>query len=262
MGKPLIFICYCREDAEWLRRLLSFIKIAFEETEHCLFSDQDIEAGEWWELRILEQIEKADFALLLLSVDALNSDFIRRVEIPLFQHFKRERGLRIIPIILRPCPYERLSWLRGLQALPADGEALDGRENLEVELNDIARRLVKIVEPGPGLQSVPERPDRASAPGSHSAADRLNPQHRYSGPTELRPEPEPNLRVAVRSDRTQPAARWHGLPDQYVQSNRSVGTEPRLGTSGRTLVQQPGTPGFIEDEDEHQSSSKQLLTEP
>lgn len=209
MSKPLIFICYCREDGEWLRQLRPFIEVALSEVE--LFSDQDIEPGERWETRIREQIERADMAILLLSIDALKSVFIRNVEIPLFQHFQRERGLRIIPILLRPCPYIQVDWLKDLQVLPADGEPLAGRgrENVEKEMTHIALRLVNIVQPGPGLQAVPERPDRPY----------LEPP--YAGPKGLRPivDPARNLPAAVRFDRTRSASSWHG-------------------TSERTLVQQ------------------------
>jgi len=69
MRKPLIFICYSHKDKESLDQLLRFITIALGDTEHRLFSDQDIEPGEWWERRIREQIEQADIALLLLSID-------------------------------------------------------------------------------------------------------------------------------------------------------------------------------------------------
>lgn len=204
MSKPLIFICYCREDGEWLHRLHPFIKIALGEVE--LFTDQDIEPGERWETRIREQIERADIAILLLSIDALTSDFIWRVEIPLFQHFQRERGLRIIPILLRPCPYTQVDWLRDLQVWPADGRALAGRENIEEEMTNIALRLVKLVEPGPGLRAVPPRTDRPY----------LEPP--YAGPKELHPivDPARNLRAAVPFDRTHSAPSWPGTSESTL----------------------------------------------
>jgi len=244
MSKPSVFICYSRVDRTWLDQLRPFIKVALGDIE--LFTDRDIEPGDWWEQRIREQIGQADIVIFLLSIDSLTSDFIRRVEIPLFQRFQRERGLRIIPILLRSCPYIHYPWVKDLQVWrPEDGRALTERENIELEMNKIVDRLVKIVQPTPGSQTVPERTDWAgTAPSSRSEAEQV--ESWYSGPTELRPSVDPApLRAAVRIDRAQPAPSWHSLPDQpYVQSIRLVGSEPQPGSGERALARQPGTSGL------------------
>lgn len=160
MNQPRIFISYSHEDEEWLSDLLDYLEIAFEEYAFELFTDKQIEPGEDWEQRIREAIEKATIAILLVSVKSLRSDYIRRMEIPYLQ----EKALPIIPIIVRPCPWEQLSWLKAMKVLPKDGQPLAGRGQYEIEreMSEIASTLVKTLYPDAGQYGARRREDRQS----------------------------------------------------------------------------------------------------
>jgi hypothetical protein len=263
MSKPCIFICYSHEDGPWLDRLLPFIRLALEECEHNLFTDKDIKPGERWEARIREEIAQATVALLLISIDALKSDFIRRIEIPLFQQFKQERDLQIIPILVRSCPYQRVSWLRELQMLPGQGQTLAGRDKsgeLDDAMTEIALKIVQLVDPVQDSKTMPERSDRAYAEtSSQTILDRPVSETHQSILADQRKvsEANPNLSVLAHPDRMYRAFSPHGVPDRpYAESGQSTAEEPQPGRGAQTQ----GTPGFIKSAYEYLGSRTPLAT--
>ncbi len=158
MSRPCIFISYSHDDHKWLEELRDYLYVAFEEFDCELFTDKDIEPGEHWEEEIVEAMEKATVAILLVSVNSLTSKYIRQHEIPYLQ----TRELPIIPVILRPCPWKGLTWLKSLKVLPSDGQPLAGREQYEIEqqMTEIASTLVKTLYADAGQHSAARRGDR------------------------------------------------------------------------------------------------------
>lgn len=66
--------------------------------------DKDIEIGGDWRRAIDFQLEHyAEAAVLLVSPAYLASDFIRSSELPVLLRRRQQRGLLVIPIVLRHC---------------------------------------------------------------------------------------------------------------------------------------------------------------
>ncbi len=63
-------------------------------------------------------------AVFLVSADFLTSEFIRRKEVPPILE-RRSEGLRVIPVIVGSCQWQRVPWLAGIQARPRDGQPLE-----------------------------------------------------------------------------------------------------------------------------------------
>jgi hypothetical protein len=73
----------------------------------------------------------------------LNSKFITEKEVPMLLQQQKEKGLRIFPIILKPCDWLGIPWLKQFMARPKDGRPLSaGNENqIETDLAAIAKEI-------------------------------------------------------------------------------------------------------------------------
>ena len=70
-----------------------------------IWGDRRIAEGDAWYPEIEEALNEADVAILLISADFLTSRFIRGEEVPLLLERREKEGIRVIPLILKPCPW-------------------------------------------------------------------------------------------------------------------------------------------------------------
>ena len=131
---------------------------------------------------IKSQIDRADIAILLISQDFLNSDFIKEYELPRIRERVDRGDLSLVPILVGPALDEDLDWLADRQMLPGkptplidftDNNAkwqavrLDILKAIRNRALDIASRLPP--EPPPALV-VPSSPAVEQAPQTPPAA--------------------------------------------------------------------------------------------
>jgi hypothetical protein len=59
-----------------------------------------------------------------------------------------EQGLRIFPIIIRPCPWQAVDWLARLQMRPKDGKPLASFTKYKVEeiLSNVALEIATLLK--------------------------------------------------------------------------------------------------------------------
>ena len=148
MPRQTIFISYSHKDTGWMNELVKYLNVIGEEWELKPWVDTEIQPGDEWFEKIQEAMASAKMALLLISVDFLDSNFIKREEIPALLREQRERGLRIIPIILKASPWKYKKWIEQRQALPAEGKPLEefpGNQQAR-ELNAIAEAVWKLFQ--------------------------------------------------------------------------------------------------------------------
>lgn len=117
-----VFISYAHEDDEWRRRLLKNLKPSIMEGKIALWDDSQIQPGMKWFENIREAIEQSSVAVLLVSPDFLDSDFILPTELPLLRAAAEKRGLRILWVAVRPVAIPAA--ITDLQALHNPGSAL------------------------------------------------------------------------------------------------------------------------------------------
>ena len=110
-----IFISYSHQDKTIKDYLIKHLS-AFQ-NEIDLWDDQKIRPGEDWHPEIKHAIQTADAAIMLISSDFLSSDFICNKERPLLLERKAKEGLKIIPVIVKPCPWKRIDWLKPIQVI-------------------------------------------------------------------------------------------------------------------------------------------------
>ena len=119
-----IFISYSHKDEAWKDALQDQLQVLQYHGDFAIWDDRQIKAGDSWYPAISEAIESARVAILLISADFLKSDFVRSEEIPRLLKRRSEDGLRIVPLVVRPCPWQTVPWLSSLQGGTKDNSPL------------------------------------------------------------------------------------------------------------------------------------------
>jgi hypothetical protein len=82
ISRTTIFISYAHTDLEWLERIRKFLRPAVNGGDIDEWTDKKIRPGSLWREEIARAISSARIALLLVSQDFIDSDFITKVELP------------------------------------------------------------------------------------------------------------------------------------------------------------------------------------
>jgi hypothetical protein len=168
--KP-IFISYAHKDNEgrdpkrrWLDRLLDHLQLLVEQNDLTVCSDQDIGIGDDWHAHIQTHLNGAKAAVLLVSSSFLASKYIRSNEIPILLKNAKDKGVKILPVIVSPCLFERIKFkypdpkigpeeftLASLQTSNPPEKSLIEMDEGEQErvLVKVAQRLLEIVGQNP-----------------------------------------------------------------------------------------------------------------
>jgi hypothetical protein len=128
-----VFISYSHLDARCLERLLVHLKPLERQKLIDPWSDRKLRAGDKWQKEIEQKLHGAAVAVLLISADFLASDFIANNELPPLLLKAEARGLRIIPVILKPCGFLRDNILKNFQAANDPSKPLLGMTEIEQE---------------------------------------------------------------------------------------------------------------------------------
>lgn len=128
-----IFLSYCHQDEKWLKRILKHLNIIGRECDVKIWEDRSISAGSDWLHEIKKAMNECSIAILLVSVHFLNSKFIIEDEVPTLLARKEKEGIKVIPLILSPCPWSKVSWLKILQLRPKDGKPLSNFPNSKID---------------------------------------------------------------------------------------------------------------------------------
>ena len=149
MTSPTVFISYSHKDEVWKDRLVTHLGVLQQEGLLDLWDDRRIGAGENGYQKIEEAITRANVAVLLVSADFLTSKFILSKEIPSLLERMDKEGLRIFPVIIRPCAWKHVKWLARMNLRPKDGRPIQGGREFQVEtdLAAIADEIAGIIGP-------------------------------------------------------------------------------------------------------------------
>lgn len=102
MDKPKIFVSYSHRDPKALQELERFLKPLGREGLIVNWTDNQIKPGEDWCAKIDEALDTATVAVLLVSQDFLNSDFIFGTELPRILARADAGEMTVLPVFLRP----------------------------------------------------------------------------------------------------------------------------------------------------------------
>lgn len=112
------FIIYARADAAFKDELLNHLHLFVENRLIEKWVDSDLLPGEDWEKRIEQELEAAHLVIMLVSADALSSEFIRKKELKTAIEKKRAGSARVVPVLVRDCMWELNPDIAELQLLP------------------------------------------------------------------------------------------------------------------------------------------------
>lgn len=106
-------------------------------------------------MEIHAALDHAQAAILLLSADFLQSDFIRRVELPRLLDLHVSKGILVIPVVLFECLWKQIPELVRFQARPEMGRPLSrgNKDRREREFTKIAEEVLKLVQGSTGETS-------------------------------------------------------------------------------------------------------------
>ncbi|MGB3460217.1 MAG: TIR domain-containing protein [Halobacteriota archaeon] len=149
MTSPTVFISYSHKDEAWKDRLVTHLGVLQQAGLLDLWDDRRIGAGGNWYQKIEDAIARASVAVLLVSADFLTSKFIHSKEIPDLLERRDKEGLRIYPVIIRPCAWKHVKWLARMNLRPKDGRPIQGGSDFQVEtdLAAIADEIAGIIGP-------------------------------------------------------------------------------------------------------------------
>lgn len=147
MVEPLpVFISYAHEDAALERELWTHLQgLVQRGVIHC-WDDRQTEAGQEWRWTYLGRVRSAGLVLLLISKDSLGSEHCRN-EMQEAMERHREGRARVIPVLLRPCAWEREAFQvltvlpRNLRAVWSHPDRDEVWTEIVSEIESVATRL-------------------------------------------------------------------------------------------------------------------------
>ena len=115
-AKRTLFICYSHTDRSYREEFTKFLATAAL-NDIQIFSDAEIAPGDDWQQTIVQQLEQATAALILVSQDFMISPFIQQVELRELLASYIRRGLRLFLVPVRSTNYQgtylsKFEWAR------------------------------------------------------------------------------------------------------------------------------------------------------
>ena len=148
MAQPKIFVSYSHADTKHMDRLLVHLAPLKSAADLEIWTDEQIAGGDAWAPAIDQAISNATLAIFLVTADFLNSDFITRKEVPSLLERRQNEGLRLYPILAKPCAWQAVQWLSAIQIRPTGAKPVwrSGGRYAEDELARIVLELLAIIQ--------------------------------------------------------------------------------------------------------------------
>lgn len=145
-----VFVSYSHVDRKWKDRVVKHLNVPTVDGANSLavWDDAKIQAGSDWLQDIRTAIYESQVALLLVSADFLTSKFVLGTEVPELLSLRSKEGLKLLPLVVHDCAWQKVSWLAPLQARPSDGKplALLTKARAESALAELATEIVQAIQ--------------------------------------------------------------------------------------------------------------------
>jgi hypothetical protein len=116
-GEASLFISYSRRDSNWVNRLRVLMRPYERRGILSSWINSDIEAGKPWAPQLHAQLETTHAAILLITNNLLQSDYVRDIEIPAFMERLKAPSFHLFWSLLEPCNWQSLQGLKPIQAV-------------------------------------------------------------------------------------------------------------------------------------------------
>lgn len=143
---PTVFISYSHKDEGWKNLLLPHLRLLEQAGRILVWDDRRIDGGENWYPEIQLAMEQAHVAICIISPDYLASAFCVKEELPFLLERRKQDGMTLIPLLVRPCSWQAFDWLRQVQMLPRDNRSVlvDFRGIEDVVFTEVANLVLRI----------------------------------------------------------------------------------------------------------------------
>jgi len=139
-----VFISYSHKDSKWLEMLRPQLGSLARDRGVDVWDDKRIKPGSKWRAEIESALASAKVAILLISANFLDSDFVIRTEIPLLLHTAKADGIVILLVIVSPCRIEHHPILSQFQSVNPPSNTL--RHMSVVEREELFVKLTERIE--------------------------------------------------------------------------------------------------------------------
>ncbi len=126
-----VFISYSHCDTSYLNSLKRHFKPLSKNID--FWDDSRILAGQKWREEIERALSNCKVAILLISADFFNSDFIERVELPKLLSSAENNGTTILSVILKPCLFTEYPEINKFQAINSPSQTVAQMNEYEQE---------------------------------------------------------------------------------------------------------------------------------
>ncbi len=129
-----IMVMYSHKDEKWKDRLTTHFGVLEKQGLYTLWDDRKIEVGDDWFPEIENNLNESCVVVMIISADFLTSNFIRKQVSRILEN-RQKQELQIFPLIVKPCVWKKIEWLKKMQVRPKDGKALSGCTEYEIDKN-------------------------------------------------------------------------------------------------------------------------------
>jgi hypothetical protein len=140
-----VFFSYAHHDEALRNELEKHLAMLKRQGVIDTWHDRKIDAGQDVHEEISEYLGKANIILLLVSADFLASDYCYDIEMRRALERHQRGEARIIPIILRPCEWQKAPFGR-LVATPTDGKPITRFPNPDDAFLEVTQAIRKAAE--------------------------------------------------------------------------------------------------------------------
>jgi tetratricopeptide (TPR) repeat protein len=140
-----VFYSYSHKDERLRDTLDEHLSLLERQGVISEWHDRGIGAGREWAGEIDEHLKSADIILLLISASFIASDYCYDIELKLAMERHEAGSAVVIPIILRPCDWEKSPFSK-LNALPKNAKPVTKWTNRDDAFKDIAHGIRLVAE--------------------------------------------------------------------------------------------------------------------
>ena len=142
-----VFVSYSHKDEIWKDRLQTHLAVLELEGYFSAWDDRQIEPSDDWFVEIERELSQADVAIMLVSASFLTSSFIRTEVIPTLLRRREQEGMRLVPLVIKPCAWQVVPWLGAIQGGYKDNAPLSklSKHKREEALAELAEKIANIL---------------------------------------------------------------------------------------------------------------------